>query len=326
MRQNASSANENLSLDFPRMFRSILLRVSFLTLLSLSARAASPEDLVKQLDPATGKAKDTTTAYSVSGVVSARATLPDDTVLAFVQSVGSVGVPVLVRKGDADKFIPRNEINLTGTFRDGPLGFSVLSVKDGSVSIANTNKSVGVAEPRGADFFKDGSSLLYRYVSLTNVTFADPKFTGGGKAVVKGAGAGDVNLLLTKTLKDREVPAGAVNVFGVVVKAEGEWRLLPARFLSVGNKASLAMATRHTCFTCHNPDLKVVGPAYRDVAARYKDDPEASAKLQLQMEKGGIGKWGVVPMPPLGAKVPAEDRKQLAEWILGYRWDAILAE
>ena len=44
------------------------------------------------------------------------------------------------------------------------------------------------------------------------------------------------------------------------------------------------------------------------------------------MEKGGGGRWGPVPMPALGAKVPAADREQLAQWIFGYRWDALLAE
>jgi cytochrome c len=62
------------------------------------------------------------------------------------------------------------------------------------------------------------------------------------------------------------------------------------------------------------------------VAATYRNDPDAVAKLSDQIEKGGGGKWGVVPMPPLGAKVAAEDRQQLARWIYGYRWDALLAE
>ncbi len=307
------------------MIRNAVRITLLVSLAALVARGAAPEEVLKQLDPATGKPKDTTTAFTVSGIVSARATLPDQRVLAFVHSSGAAGLPVVVGKADADKLSPRNELTLTGTLGDGPFGLGALLVKEGSVSLTATNKSVGASEPRGADFFKDASSLQFRYVQLTNVTFADAKFPGGGKAVVKGTG-GDVTLLLPSTLKEREVPAGAVNVFGVALKAEGEWRLLPARFLSVNNKTSVALATKRTCFTCHNPDLKGVGPSYRDVAARYKDDPEASAKFQLQMEKGGTGKWGVVPMPPLGAQVPAEERKQLADWILGYSWDAILAE
>jgi cytochrome c len=241
------------------------------------------------------------------------------------QPTGKAGLPILVSKAEAEKIIPRNELNLTGTFADGPFGFSVLKIKDGSLTVTGTNKAFGAAEPRGADLFKDASSLAGRYVSLTNVTFASPKFDGSGKIKVKGE-AGEVSLLLPTTLKDRDVPPGGVNVFGVPVKVDGEWRLMASRFLSVSNKTNLALATKHTCISCHNPDIKAVGPSYRDVAAKYKDDPAARATLIAQIEKGGTGKWGVVPMPPLGAKVPPADREVLIDWVLGYRWDAILAE
>ena len=294
-------------------------------LLSTRVPAASIEDVRKQLDPATGKAKDTATAFGINGVVSARATLDGGKVLAFVQPVGAAGVPILVTGADAAKIAPRNEVTLTGTLGDGPLGFAVLLVKEGSVTVGQTNKAFGAAEPRGADLFKDASSLDGRYVSLTNATFLSPKLDGLGKIKVK-ADAGEVTLLVSKALKDRDVPAGAVNVFGVPVKVNGEWCLLAARFLSVNNRTAQALATKHTCLTCHNPDIKAVGPAYRDVAARYKDDPDAVKKMCDQMEKGGGGRWGPVPMPALGAKVPPADREQLAQWIFGYRWDALMAE
>jgi cytochrome c551/c552 len=44
------------------------------------------------------------------------------------------------------------------------------------------------------------------------------------------------------------------------------------------------------------------------------------------MKNGGQGKWGQVPMPPLAATVQPNDMQKLADWILGYRWDALLAE
>ena len=286
---------------------------------------AAIEDVLKQIDPATGKAKDTATAYPISGIISARATLPDGQVLAFVQPTGGTGVPLLVSKADSPKIIVRNELSLTGTLGDGPLGFATLKVKEGSVTVSATNKAFGAAEPRGAEFFQDASSLAGRYVQLTNVTFPAGKFDGSGKVQVTGAG-GKVTLQLPSTLKERDVPAGPQNVFGVPFKTEGEWRLLSARFLSVSNKANLALATKHTCISCHNPDIKAVGPAYRDVAAKYKDDAGARATLITQIEKGGTGKWGIVPMPPLGAKVPPADREVLVDWVLGYRWDAILSE
>ena len=78
--------------------------------------------------------------------------------------------------------------------------------------------------------------------------------------------------------------------------------------------------------TCHNPDMKAVGPAFRDVAARYKDAPDARAILMVQVMNGGAGKWGTVPMPALGSKIPATDRDSLIDWVFSYRWDAILSE
>jgi len=83
---------------------------------------------------------------------------------------------------------------------------------------------------------------------------------------------------------------------------------------------------------CHNPDTKIVagtlllGPTYRDVSANYRNDPGAADKLIAQMQNGGTGKWGTNAMPPLKAVLQPDDMKKLADWILSYRWDAILAE
>lgn len=306
-------------------WRTFLTTAALALAFGRSVFGATIDEVLKQIDPATGKAKDTATAFPISGIISARATLADGKVLAYVQPTGGTGVPLLVSQADGPKIVVRNELSLTGTLGDGPLGFSVLKVKEGSVTVSGTNKAFGAAEPRGVDFFKDASSLAGRYVQLTNVTFPAGKFDGSGKIKVTGAG-GDVTLHLPATLKEREVPAGPQNVFGVPIRADGEWRLLAARFLSVSNRANLTLATKHTCISCHNPDIKAVGPSYRDVAARYKDDPGARATLITQIEKGGTGKWGIVPMPPLGAKVPPADREVLVDWVLGYRWDAILSE
>lgn len=287
--------------------------------------AATIEDVLKQIDPATGKAADTATTHALTGVVSARATLADGSVLAYIHPVGGPGLAILAGKAESASIVPRYEIKVAGALADGPLGFAVLKVKEGSVAISMTNKSVGVAEPRGAAFFKDASSLANRYVQLTNVTFAAGKFDASGKAVVSSP-EGNVTLQVPATIDGREFPAGPLNVFGVPARIDGEWRLVAARFLSVNNKAVMSLAAKHTCMTCHNPDMKMVGPAYRDVAAKYRNDPAARAALITQIEKGGNGKWGLVPMPALGTKVPPADRETLVDWVLGYRWDAILAE
>jgi cytochrome c len=69
------------------------------------------------------------------------------------------------------------------------------------------------------------------------------------------------------------------------------------------------------CTACHAIDKKVVGPAYMDVAAKYKGDATAAAKLQEKVKKGGSGVWGQVPMPP-NAHVSDADIKTLVAYIL----------
>ncbi|MFM7214034.1 MAG: c-type cytochrome [Verrucomicrobiota bacterium] len=281
--------------------------------------------VIQQIDPRTGKAKETTTTHEIRGIVSARATLPSGEVLAFLQPAGEAGLPVLFPKADGPRVVVRNELSLSGPLAEGPFSFAVLKAKAGTTTIEATNKAFGAAEPRGAAFFKDASSLSGRYVQLANVTFPPGRFDDSGWVKVQGSD-GTVTLRIPVSIKDRETPLGLMNVFGVPLKVDGEWQLMASRFLSVSNKASLALAGKHTCTSCHSPDIKAVGPAYRDVAAKYKDDPGARAALITQIQKGGSGKWGPVLMPPLGSKVPPADREVLIDWVLGYRWDALLSE
>ena len=78
------------------------------------------------------------------------------------------------------------------------------------------------------------------------------------------------------------------------------------------------LAKKHNCFACHAVDKKLVGPSYRDVAAKYGGDPAAEAKLFEKVKKGGQGAWGQVPMPP-NTQVPDADIKALVKWILAQK-------
>jgi len=71
----------------------------------------------------------------------------------------------------------------------------------------------------------------------------------------------------------------------------------------------------NACLGCHAIDRKIVGPAYRDVAAKYRGDADAPAKLQLSIRNGGAGKWGAVPMPAF-AQLKPDEVKALAEFVL----------
>ena len=71
------------------------------------------------------------------------------------------------------------------------------------------------------------------------------------------------------------------------------------------------------CLACHAKDKKMVGPAYKDVAAKYKGQGDAVAVLSAKIRNGGTGNWGQIPMPPHPAdKISDADLKAAVEWIL----------
>lgn len=79
--------------------------------------------------------------------------------------------------------------------------------------------------------------------------------------------------------------------------------------------ASLDLAQKKNCMACHATDKKLVGPAYKDVAAKYAKDKDAYKKLAEKIVKGGSGVWGPVPMPANAQVTPAE-AETLAKWVL----------
>ena len=72
------------------------------------------------------------------------------------------------------------------------------------------------------------------------------------------------------------------------------------------------MLKKNGCSACHAEDKKVIGPSYKDVAAKYKGDATAVAKLSEKVKKGGFGCWGQVPMPP-NPQVNDADVKKMVE-------------
>jgi cytochrome c len=73
------------------------------------------------------------------------------------------------------------------------------------------------------------------------------------------------------------------------------------------------------CTACHSIDKKIVGPAYKDVAEKYRNDPGAQAKLIEKVKKGGSGVWGQIPMPPNSPQVSDADIKADVEYVLSLR-------
>ena len=81
--------------------------------------------------------------------------------------------------------------------------------------------------------------------------------------------------------------------------------------------ANADLAQKKNCMACHAVDKKVVGPAYKDVAAKYKGDKAAVATLAAKIKAGGKGVWGEVPMPP--NNVTPEEATKLATWVMAQK-------
>jgi cytochrome c len=80
-------------------------------------------------------------------------------------------------------------------------------------------------------------------------------------------------------------------------------------------RASADLAQKKNCMACHATDKKLIGPSYKDVAAKYAGQKDAADKLAEKIIKGGSGVWGAVPMPANPQVTPAE-AKQIAAWVL----------
>ena len=91
--------------------------------------------------------------------------------------------------------------------------------------------------------------------------------------------------------------------------------IMAASTLAAPAFADQALATAKNCMACHAIDKKLVGPSYKDVAAKYAGQKDAADKLAAKIIKGGSGVWGPVPMPA-NAQVNEAEAKKLAAWVL----------
>lgn len=90
----------------------------------------------------------------------------------------------------------------------------------------------------------------------------------------------------------------------------------PAEVL--GEADALALAKKSNCLACHMIGKKMVGPAWRDVAAKYRNDAAAENRLVEKVAKGGSGVWGSMAMPP-SPQVSEMDRRKLIRFILSLK-------
>ncbi|WP_430365055.1 c-type cytochrome [Trinickia sp. NRRL B-1857] len=85
--------------------------------------------------------------------------------------------------------------------------------------------------------------------------------------------------------------------------------------LAASSPAGFDIATKNACLGCHAVDRKLVGPAFRDIAAKYKGDAQAQARLEKKVRDGGSGVWGVIPMPS-HPRMSDADIHTVVGWVL----------
>lgn len=83
---------------------------------------------------------------------------------------------------------------------------------------------------------------------------------------------------------------------------------------AVDEAKAKALSQQKNCMTCHAVDKKLVGPAFKEIAKKYKGDSGAVGNLANKVIKGGSGVWGAIPMPPNPVK--EDEAKLMVEWIL----------
>lgn len=88
--------------------------------------------------------------------------------------------------------------------------------------------------------------------------------------------------------------------------------------LSGAAHASADLAKAKNCGACHAADKKLVGPSYKQIAAKYGSDKGATEKLTAKVRAGGSGVWGQIPMPP-NPQVSADEAATLVQWILSQK-------
>ena len=101
-------------------------------------------------------------------------------------------------------------------------------------------------------------------------------------------------------------------------------KLLPSLVILIAGAAAAPafaqaeLAQKKNCMACHAIDKKVLGPAFKEVAAKYAGQPDAVDKLAAKVLKGGAGVWGNIPMPA-NPQVSDAESKQLVGWILSLK-------
>jgi len=98
--------------------------------------------------------------------------------------------------------------------------------------------------------------------------------------------------------------------------------MLAAGMVLTGNalaEEGEALAEKNNCMACHTIFSPSMGPAFKNVAAKYKDNKSAQAILEKKVRSGGAGAWGKIPMPATANSVSDNDIRNIVKWVLSLK-------
>jgi cytochrome c5 len=199
---------------------------------------------------------------------------------------GLAGAP---KMGDKALWAPRVKQGVGALYASAIKGKNAMPPKGGSADLADVEVQ---------------RAVVYM-ANRSGANFKEPPAATGSTA----SGATTLASAATSAVVPPAAPATAPAPAGGATAA-------PAKSGAALDLASgQALLQKDGCAACHAVDKKIVGPAYVDVAAKYRGDAGAVAKLVQKVKSGGAGVWGQVPMPP-NPQVPEDDVKALVSWIL----------
>lgn len=232
-----------------------------------------------------------------------------------IQPVGSVNVaaapeaPAAPKSGAEVVAAACNSCHMAGVLGAPKIGdkaaWSQRLAAEGGVEglTASAIKGKGGMPPKGGAMVSDAELRAAVEDMLAN----------SGVDVAAGAGAaGPVDA--AKQMAGDAVDAVKSTVAAVMPEPAAE-PAAPAPAAVPDAAAVQALAQAKGCMACHQLAVKVVGPAYKDVAAKYKDQADASAMLAAKVKAGGAGVWGPIPMPPQPT-LSDDEVNALVAWVL----------
>jgi cytochrome c5 len=258
----------------------------------------------------------------VTGVSPAGSTDAEDKVLSRIQPVGTL---VLAEASNAgNKTGEQVYQSVCKTCHEGGLGGApkfgdkaawAPHIKEGlqhlaGMAIQGVQEKGMVMPPKGGnpDLTDDEVTRAVAYMAnAAGASFKEPPIAAA--PAVAAAPAASVSPVATANA----APMPATAPAAPTAAAQPAAAAAPAGALDM--KSAEAMMAKDGCAACHGVDKKIVGPAYVEVAAKYRGDKDALAKLTQKVKNGGSGVWGAIPMPP-NAQVPDADIKALVSWIL----------